>query len=327
MAEYATTSIDTATPVVDLMTWLDGKMTTNGWTFVETWTSGTKVANVYKSPAAGNSVGVDFYVAFYRSTTTSVLTVLLFEDWDAVNKKARKYAPASGSGITVNVTDNTVTDATGVLLDSATLSRVATVTLSSGVAQVIYLDVDANKVVVANSSQASAAFAYAGVYESLLPASIDPVPLVVWNGSGHASGSSSALYGASTREPTAPAVGQYNFQMHSNVPTVSDRFYAYGVMTGSATSNTSKTISSSGDLYRAGSSQAAKIVLVSSRVATSTVSNQNAARGLPLNVVTSYSGGARGDTLTETRDDGTTRTYVLVQVAASGVCHIFVRTS
>ena len=91
---YATTTINSAQPAVELMAWLDTQMQANGWQFVETWTSSTKVANVYKSPAASNSVGVDFYVATYRpSSTPPLINIMLFEDWDAVNKKARKYAP------------------------------------------------------------------------------------------------------------------------------------------------------------------------------------------------------------------------------------------
>jgi hypothetical protein len=325
MAQYATTTINSAAPVVDVMTWMDTQMTSNGWTFVETWTSSTKVGNVYKSPAASNSVGVDFYVALYRSGTTSGLTFLLFEDWDAVNKKARKYAPVDGTARTVNPADNTVTDETGVLLDSAALQRQVVPFFVASLDQIIVTDITVDRVIFANRSYADS-FAYAGVFDSLLPAAMDPVPLMVWNGKGTSSGTQSQNFGSTTREPTAPPAATYNFTIGANYPNTTDRNYAYGTVNGGTVSATTKILSTAGDLYRGGASSA-RVFVVSQRVGVNSITNQTCARGIAQGIVTSWSGGVRGDTLTETRDDASTRSYILVQTQGSGICHIFIRTA
>lgn len=322
MAQYATTTINSATPAVDLMTWLGTQLTDNGWTFVETWTSSTKVANVYKSAAGSNSVGSDFYLATYRaSTTATTVPIMLFEDWDAVNKKARKYAPANGTGITVNVTDNTVTDATGVLLDSATLFRNAVLNVRLSISTTYVSDVTVNRL-IAGSTNATMSPVYCGVHDTLLTTVQDPVPLVVSTFGGNSSVSQSSTWGSTTREPGAPAISQYNFNCQFFNLAGSTRLYAYGAPT--AASGTGITVlPSSGDIYRG--YVTTPIVLSSSRVSPSSVTS--GLRGVYQGVVTSARGGAIGDTLTVTMPDTSIRSYVLIQVADTSYAHVFIRTS
>jgi hypothetical protein len=89
---YYETIYNTATPALDIMTNLQTWMPANGYTFVETYTSGTNISDVYKSPGTSNSFGTDFYIGFNRtSTTVASVGVMVFEQWDAVNKKPNKY--------------------------------------------------------------------------------------------------------------------------------------------------------------------------------------------------------------------------------------------
>lgn len=322
MAQYATTTINSATPAVDLMTWMGTQLTDNGWTFVETWTSGAKTANVYKSPAGANSVGSDFYLATYRaSTVITTVQVLLFEDWDAVNKKARKYAPAAGTGITVNVADNTVTDATGVLLDSATLYRSSSIGVRISITTTYVSDVTVNRLIV-GASNGTFPPIYAGVYDSLLTTAQDPVPLVVSNFEGTSSFTQGNAWGSSTREPGAPAAAQYNFNCQMFNLSGGTRLYAYGAPTPSNGTSTT-VLPSSGDIYRG--YVTTPIVLCSSRVAPSAVTS--ALRGVYQGIVTSARGGAVGDTLTVTMPDTSVRSYVLVQAATTQYAHVFIRTA
>src|ERR1039457_6324853 len=78
-----------------------------GWSLIETWTSGAKTAKVWKSAVANNGVA-DFYVIGYiASNVTVAVSLKCGEAYDSVNHKLQKYVPASGSGITVDASDNT----------------------------------------------------------------------------------------------------------------------------------------------------------------------------------------------------------------------------
>lgn len=397
MAQYASTTINSVTPAIDLMNWVGTQMTDNGWTFVETvspvatgvtgtvtgcvtssansttitrsggvnWTTngligyhvyitsgtgaGTKTiitantstvitvaswsvqpdntsvfdivgtANIYKSPAASNSVGQDFYVALRRNQDhATAVMFLLFEDWDAVNKKARKYAPNAGTGITVNPVDNTVTDATGVLLTSTVLQSNIYCGVRLSQATTYLIDVTINRVILGSSDYAVPPV-YAGVFDSLLPTTMDPVPLAVWRIGGDTGSGKSSSIGSSTREPGSPATGTNNFNVQTfwtGTTTTTRSTYAYSLLTDKV--NTNVVLPAVGELYRG--IECARIWFSSSR-------SELSRRGVCQGVVTSMSGGVLGDTLTVTMDDTSVRHYTLIQVAASGACHTFIRTS
>lgn len=264
-------------------------------------------AKVYKSPAASNSIGMDFYVGIHRYWDTSTtLNISIFEDWDAVNKKARKYAPAAGTGITVNVTDNTVTDATGLLLDSATL-MLAQPYCAVSTSYVHYLDVTVNRFLFGNLTQ-GAYTAQVGIFESLLPSSMDPKPLgIITPYSGSPSG-------ASTREPGAPATSANNFRITvtgtSSGSTYKSYMYTYNQNASAQTVTT--------DVYLG--VLAGRIWFTSQRGTTSS------GRGVS-DFYTSASGGVAGDTLTVSMRDGSTRTYILVTPYTTNYAASFIRTS
>jgi len=84
------------------------------------WTSGAKYARIWKSAAANNSSGIDFFIcAYYDSATAVLVNLSVFETWDSANHKRRKYVPgASLNNAIPNASDNyCITDATGYLPD------------------------------------------------------------------------------------------------------------------------------------------------------------------------------------------------------------------
>ena len=92
---YFSTTINSTEPARVLMETLDTQMVSGGWTFVETWISSTNTANIYKSPAASNSINLDYYISFLRASNTATsVAVSIFEEWDPVNKFAKKFAPS-----------------------------------------------------------------------------------------------------------------------------------------------------------------------------------------------------------------------------------------
>lgn len=267
--------------------------------------------DIYKSPATANNL-IDFYVCVRRYYNGVLLC--LFEEWDSVNKKAKKYAPADGTGITVNPVDNTVTDAAGTLLSSGLLLS-KTLTVTSLAAHTYISDVTADRVIVGSTTNSIVFPLYAGIFDSLLPESMDPVPLVVWNFVG--GGTASAGLGATTREPTTPAPNAFNFQIQQfSAPNGSSTRLDYSGAVASPGMATTAT-----DMYR-GSRAIARIQFESSR-ASSTVAG---IRGVLRGVVGSAYGSAFGDTLTVTMSDATVRTYTLVLFPSTYV-GVWIRTS
>jgi len=201
MAYYETT-YNTATPALDIMTNLQTWMPANGYTFVETYTSATNVSDVYKSPGTSNSFGTDFYIGFNRTATTATnVAVMVFEQWDAVSKKAIKYAPATGAVSTTPAGDGSINDS-GVLLSATTsaASCYKNTAISTQVSSsaTIYLNITVNRLIWGHSTTVSYA-GYAGLYD---PFTSGGFPLVsATTGYVTITKPTSTSYGSITREP------------------------------------------------------------------------------------------------------------------------------
>ena len=214
MAYYETT-YNTATPALDIMTNLQTWMPANGYTFVETYTSGTNISDVYKSPGTSNSFGTDFYIGFNRTATTSAnVGVMVFEQWDAVNKKAIKYAPITGGVSMTPASDGSVNDS-GVLL-SATTSAAScykgnAISTAASVSATIYLNITVNRLIWGHSTTVSYA-GYAGLYDSFTPGGFPLISVIT----GYVSTSTptSTTYGSVTREQWISAATT-NFAVYS----------------------------------------------------------------------------------------------------------------
>lgn len=307
---YASVSINSVNPSVDIMTWLNAQLTANGWVFVETWVSGTKVCDVYRSPGAANGLGTDFYVGIYRASAQGAILWRLFELWDPATKLARKYAPADGTGRTVDA-DGSVLDAAGILLDSAvwyaTTGRNTLVPRAS-VPTTYIIDVTADRFMVGSTNFATN-FCYVGVFDTLAPPAMDPMPIV------STGGQFSLTSGVVTRELGGPATAVANWTIA--LPGAGTaRTYAYAAPIGTG----SESIIAAGELYRG--QEAAPIWFASMR------SINGSRRGVLRGPVTAYAGGALGDTLAVTQDDGSVRNYALVLVMLSGTnAQVYMRTS
>jgi hypothetical protein len=187
----------------------------SGWSLVETWSSSGKTAKVWKSAAAQNG-GVDFYVVAYASAAgATTITFAICEAYDSVNHKLQKYAPASGASITVSTSDNTVTDATGVLPDSATAYQ-SPLTIDTG-GFTYWVSVSAKRIVVATRVSSTDYGIFAGMCDNLLNTTDLPYSSVclgvgATTGTTLTNNASASTTGFSmTREPGAPSAATGNF--------------------------------------------------------------------------------------------------------------------
>lgn len=293
MAVYATGTINSATPATDLMTALDTHITANGWTFVETYTNGTNISNVYKSPGTGagaNSWGTDFYVALGRTSTTSDVRLMLFETWDSTNKKAIKYAPA-GSNTVPSGTDYTVNDATGLLLNSATLSITnCVITVKSSSLFTWYANVNVDRMIFGSDGSTSSNMIYAGLFDLLVPGDTFPIAVICVSAGSVTGGTT---YGSTTRElfQTSAAANNWSVQMAmggTNNSTGAATF-VYGANRPDASGN----FPNANELYT-GKPIAQRVYFVSAR------SVGTAPRGILKGVVHAYGGTTAADTMSYT---------------------------
>ena len=205
--QYVTGTTTGTTPADTIRTALATPMANAGWTFIETATpGGTAAYDVYKSPGGSNAIGTDWYLAIGRVDSTAAnLQVRLFEQWDAVNKKAIKYAPSATS---VPAGDGSVNDATGLLLNDAGLFQSSTGGGSVPVSSITYrFNITLDRVWFATSTPA--VYHY-GSYDRLLSSSDDPMPLAMARMDAPGTAQSISL-GAATREIKPAGANTYNF--------------------------------------------------------------------------------------------------------------------
>lgn len=234
---YSLTTINSTEVARVLMESLDTQMISGGWTFVETWISSNNTANIYKSPAASNSINMDYYIAFLRTSNTATSVIAhLFEEWDSVNKFAKKFCPSQSAGGTNTVPNQTTYthSSTGVLLTSnllyantSTYSQIAgwtglnTVTLN--------ININPNRIIIGRANTASD-IRYYGIMDGFY--SQQPWVLgciAIQNGDN----ANTSMHGSSTRFvanvanvnnfalnflPSNGAYVTYNFQSRGSTP-------------------------------------------------------------------------------------------------------------
>lgn len=174
---------------------------------------GANTWNVYKSAAANNSFGQDFYFALgYVTATPTTLLVTVFEAWNTGTLLATRYPPNAAT-----VPDGTFSNpgAASALPSTGTTmgySQSAGLT-SSGI---WYLSVTADRVILSfNTSTNVAVGYYIGLYDSFNTTTIDPFPLCIVNLVNTAvtavNSTSTAVSGLSTREPNTSTSSALNF--------------------------------------------------------------------------------------------------------------------
>jgi hypothetical protein len=215
MAYYETTYASSATPAVDVMNDMQTKLPANGWTFVETFTSGTDVTDVYKSPAAGNSLGVDYFIYLNRTATTATfVSVGISEQYDSTGKKALKYNTNVTTALTPNQTDYTVND-TGVVLNGASaLNKIVLFQLALNTARTFNINITPDRVIVCSVSLGSVNGGYVGVFDHqyLHPAWAVPLGMNTFTGSTNFLNTASPVYGGTTRDPNVSTATAYCFR-------------------------------------------------------------------------------------------------------------------
>lgn len=217
MAYYTGTQAASATIASDFMTTFDTYLISGGFTFVETYTSGTDVTNVYKSPAGSNSLAMDWYLFVNRTATNATnVSFTPSEAYNSTTHLATKYAPY-GVPTTANTTDYTVSDA-GVLpsatTSGASLFRTAggnnpsgTGTINTTTAYTWYLNVTPDRVIFGKSTSAGgspASTTYVGICDPLVDNWNVVIATLTLVGSTSQAGSINT-FGAMTRDYGIPA--------------------------------------------------------------------------------------------------------------------------
>lgn len=173
MAYYEATWTDSGNGYgVDMMNALDPLITANGFTFIETVTSGSAVANIYKSPAANNSGGYDWYFIARRSSTTSSPVFTVCEVWDDVNKQIDNFPPnLTNSGVD---SDNTTANAPVSWTSNTAIWFNMPLNINpADAAQYIAFNVNADRIILMpfNPSSGYSNIMYYGIYDPLIPTS------------------------------------------------------------------------------------------------------------------------------------------------------------
>jgi hypothetical protein len=281
-------------------------MVAAGWTAVETRTEGTYVFDVYKSPGGSNAIGTDWFLAIgHADSTAANLQVRLFEQWDATNKKAIKYAPSATS---TPASDGSVNDATGLLLNSASLFQHASGGGNVAVSSVTYyFNITIDRVWFSCTGGPANSVFYYGSYDRLLSSADDPMPLAML--SIYFNNSAATTYGAATREPKPAGANAYNFFVQTGVGT--SLINAWGTWN---TAGSYQNMFCPGDrfgadsLYFSGAYPVSRPLIHPSRGLTLT--NRGVCK--PGLYIAGGVAGVAGDTMTVTKADGTTQACVWV---------------
>ena len=295
MGLFATGSIISATPSTALMTVIDTNMLAVGWVFVETYTSGTDITNVYKSPGSLNSWGIDFYVGVRRASTTGTIYVMLGELYDIATHKFTKYAYAGLSSLPD--TDGTVIDAVGLLPTAMSSASNVAINCFTSISFDYYLNCSIDRIILGTSAVVSSSAGvnpvYIGLYDPVY--SFDKFPICVMT-LGQGNNSAGVFYGSATREfSNAALTGNWSVQLPSTAGTYLYPTGAYGATL---------------DYYTINS--------VASRMTiASTLNPSFAIRGLLKDVVVLNAGFNSGDIIQVTQNS-ITYTYIRMHQASSG---------
>lgn len=186
---------------------LHGALLTAGYTYVEEVANGNVKVRVYKSPAASNFFGQDWYLLVKRTSDASItVDFAVTEQYNSSTHLCFNYGPSATSGLTPTA-QYAVNDAAGKAPDNAAVwyNQLQFMTSSFN----YYLSITANRMVVGVRSGASASAHYAGLYDDFQPLATSPFPLVVHEliilGGFSARGSA-------TREPNTLAANTNNFR-------------------------------------------------------------------------------------------------------------------
>ena len=276
------------------MATLDPLLVAAGYVFVEEVANVNQKVRVYKSPAASNFFGQDWFLIVRRDTDPD--TNILFsvtEQYNSTTHLCFNYAPSGAS--LVPTAQFAVNDGTGKAPYSTSLGwRGCLITTA---AFNYWCSLTPDRVVIAIRYGTTDTGVYVGLYDDFHPAAASPFPLITTQQQPGGSG------GYATREPNTTTGIAGNFSVG----------YAQG-----ATTQWTLGASFASEVYSAKPWLSRRLILGRSTAAY---------RGLLRGVWSStYLVGVNGDTLTATVD-GVSKTLVQVGSAGSGQSYFFADTT
>lgn len=272
-------------------------------------TSNSPIADVYRSPAASNTFGSDWYLILRRASDSNVnMFYQVAENYDPVTHRASNIGGTAQAVIPVAGTY--ANPANPVAPDQSTANS-ASLTLTAGTAFQYWVSATADRVVVGVRTTAESGF-YAGLYDDLLPAGVTGFPLVCVKTAPDLTVNYPIGYGISpstggfTREPLQTAASAQNFEAglpNGNLrgPNTSNVFPSSAAFTPMTTTQA---------LY-GNTNSLSRVPVGSTRTV---VNSADAYRGLLIGCVTSLVNSVAGDTITSAgktyvRFAGPTATY------------------
>lgn len=173
--------------------------------------------DVWRSPAASNAAGVDWYlfVMDFVSASNHFLYLTVAEGWDDATKLASKYSPAAGN--VVPAADFSI--GTGTAAPTAAnlfyVYNLSPWTHANGTSGVLSATPDRVILKINDASGTSPMGLYCGHLDRVYPVSIDPVqPLVAARLDSQSSAPSGVgMVGATTRDPGATTGHPYGFRV------------------------------------------------------------------------------------------------------------------
>ena len=252
-------------------------------------TSASAVADVYKSPAASNQFGQDWYLILKRSSdTNAALVYQVAEGYNATTHRASNYG---GIGSLVIPVAGTFANPLYPVTPELSPAGSAAVGLSNATPFTFWVSASANRVVVGVKTNSESGF-YAGLYDDLLPAGVTGFPLVcakmppdqvLGNAIG---GTTVQTTGGFTREPGQTLAATNNFEAR-----ISNQWQpATGAITPGNFTPMTTTAAIYGNVVTV-----ARVMLGTARTATVTA---DALRGLLIGCVSTSALTVIGDTVT-----------------------------
>ena len=180
-----------------------------------TATSANPVADVWKSPAASNQFGQDWYLILSRiGDFGATLYYQVAEQYNAATHRATNYG---GTAVSVAPVAATFANPAAAVAPELARPGSASLTLTAATPFTYWASANGNRLVVGVKTNSEQGF-YAGLFDDLLPAGVTQFPLVcayiaVPQTSGYAIGGGTGFgMGGFSREPGQAAASTSNFE-------------------------------------------------------------------------------------------------------------------
>jgi hypothetical protein len=172
-----------STPAKDLVDRLSVDMVANGWVLVENdYVEGVYTWDVLRSPAGLNSVGNEFFVAIgYTTTGQTTMAWTGFKEWNTSTKRATRYLPNTGS----LVPDALGYNPQGAVALPSTGTQIFVRTQTLATSDSYYYSVNIDRIIVSGNALGVGTlkfFWYMGLFDSIVPLAVDPMPFTFTGG-------------------------------------------------------------------------------------------------------------------------------------------------